>query len=138
MASSYVVLERRVQNILEASPSRIPVILGTCGTGKTSLLLRLREQYASGTVQHIDVERCATTPQRFLDAVIGSSPFPVNSHNLSPASPQEAFKTLATFLDTARTSDGKPCTFLLDEILELRTFESFPYFPTIQSVNYFR
>lgn len=126
MASSYVVLERRVQNILEASPSRIPVILGTCGTGKTSLLLRLREQYASGTVQHIDVERCATTPERFLDAVIGSSPFPVNSHNLSPANPQEAFKTLATFLNTARTSDGKPCTFLLDEILELRTFESFP------------
>tara|TARA_B100001123_G_scaffold438925_1_gene574744 strand:- start:3093 stop:4100 length:1008 start_codon:yes stop_codon:yes gene_type:complete len=72
------------------------------------------------------VERCATTPERFLDAVIGSSPFPVNSHNLSPTSPQEAFKTLATFLDTARTSDGKPCTFLLDEILELRTFESFP------------
>ena len=126
MASPYSVLEKRVQNVLQASPSRIPVMLGTCGTGKTSLLLRLREQYASGMVQHIDVERCATTPERFLDAVIGSSPFPVNSHNLSPANPREAFKTFTVFLDTARTSDGKPCTFLLDEILELRTFESFP------------
>lgn len=126
MASSYAVLEKRVQNVLQTSTPRIPVILGTCGTGKTSLLVRLREQYASGTVQHIDVERCATTPERFLDAVIGSSPFPVNSHNLSPANPQEAFKTLTAFLNTARTSDGKPCIFLLDEILELRTFESFP------------
>ena len=126
MASPYSVLEKRVQNVLQASPSRIPVMLGTCGTGKTSLLLRLREQYASGMVQHIDVERCTTTPERFLDAVIGSSPFPVNSHNLSPANPREAFKTFTVFLDTARTSDGKPCTFLLDEILELRTFESFP------------
>ena len=126
MASPYSLLEKRAQNVLQASPSRIPVMLGTCGTGKTSLLLRLREQYASGTVQHIDVERCATTPERFLDAVIGSSPFPVNSHNLSPANPREAFKTFTVFLDTARTSDGKPCTFLLDEILELRTFESFP------------
>ena len=79
MASSYAVLEKRVQNVLQASTPRIPVILGICGTGKTSLLVRLREQYASGTVQHIDVERCATTPERFLDAIVGSSPFPVNS-----------------------------------------------------------
>ena len=33
---------------------------------------------------------------------------------------------LLAFLDTARAGVGKPATFLLDEFLELRTFESFP------------
>ena len=32
----------------------------------------------------------------------------------------------AAFFDTARTPGGGACTFLLDEVLELRTFESFP------------
>ena len=36
--------ERRVQTALEASPSRIPVILGGCGSGRTWLLQRLRER----------------------------------------------------------------------------------------------
>ena len=58
--------ERRVQGALDASPSRIPVILGGCGTGRTSLLLRLRERAGRGAAQYIDVERCATTPERFL------------------------------------------------------------------------
>ena len=35
--------ERRVHGALEASPSRIPVILGGCGTGRTWLLQRLRD-----------------------------------------------------------------------------------------------
>jgi hypothetical protein len=33
---------------------------------------------------------------------------------------------LLAFFDTARAPGGEPCTFLLDEVLELRTFESFP------------
>ena len=118
--------ERRVQSALEASPSRIPVVLGGCGTGRTWLLQRLRDRIGRGAAQYIDVERCATTPERFLQAVIASSPFPWHAPDRGPATAREAFDTLRTYFDTARAPGGEPCTFLFDEVLELRTFESFP------------
>jgi len=118
--------ERRVQSALEASPSRIPVVLGGCGTGRTWLLQRLRDRIGRGAAQYIDVERCATTPERFLQAVTGASPFPWHRPDPAPATAREAFETLRTYFDTARAPGGEPCTFLLDEVLELRTFESFP------------
>jgi hypothetical protein len=121
--------ERRVQTALEASPSRIPVILGGCGSGRTFLLQRLRERAGRGAAQYIDVERCATTPERFLDAVLASSPFPPPVQpegSRAPANAREAFDTVLAFIDTARAPGGEPCMFLFDEALELRTFESFP------------
>ncbi len=118
--------ERRVQSALEASPSRIPVILGGCGTGRTWLLQRIRERAGRGAAQYIDVERCATTPERFFEAVVSSSPFPWHGAARTPATAREAFDALLAFFDTARAPGGEPCTFLLDEVLELRTFESFP------------
>ena len=125
MTGPLVGFERRVQSALEVSPSRIPVILGGCGTGRTSLLQRLRERLSRGAVQCIDVERCATTPERFLRAVIASSPFPAPGDRV-PATPRDAFDALLAFFDTARAPGGEPCIFMLDEVLELRTFESFP------------
>jgi hypothetical protein len=118
--------DRRVESALDASPSRIPVILGGCGTGRTSLLLRLRDRIGRGAAQYIDVERCATTPERFLTAVTSSSPFRWHGADTVPTSAREAFDQLLAFFDTARAPGGEPCTFLLDETLELRTFESFP------------
>jgi len=118
--------ERRVQAALEASPSRIPVILGGCGTGRTWLLQRLRERAGRGAAQYIDVERCATTPERFLHAVVSSAPFPWHAADRQPATARDAFDALLAFFDAARAPGGEPCTFLLDEVLELRTFESFP------------
>jgi hypothetical protein len=115
-----------VSSALEASPSRIPVILGGCGTGRTSLLQRLRDRNGRSAVQYIDIERCATTPERFLQAVTAASPFARHDADRLPASAREAFDTLLAFFDTARAPGGEPCTFLLDEVLELRTFESFP------------
>ena len=117
--------ERRVQGAIEASPSRIPVILGGCGTGRTWLLQRVRER-TGRAAQYIDVERCATTPERFFQAVISSSPFAWHGAARTPATAREAFDSLLAFFDTARGPAGEPCTFLLDEVLELRTFESFP------------
>jgi len=118
--------ERRVQSALEASPSRIPVILGGCGTGRTWLLQRCRERTGRGAAQYIDIERCATTPERFLETVTSSSPFRWHGADHSPTTAREAFDALLAFFDTARAPGGEPCTFLLDEFLELRTFESFP------------
>ena len=39
---------------------------------------------------------------------------------------RDAFDAALAFLDTARAPGDAPATFLLDEFLELRTFESFP------------
>src|SRR5688572_1609971 len=116
--------ERRVQGALDASPSRIPVVLGGCGSGRTWLLQPLRERGAvRGTAQYIELARCASTPERCRQAVTLSSPFPRHGAERAPATAREAFDALLAFFDTARAPGGEPCTFLLDEVLELRTFE---------------
>jgi hypothetical protein len=132
MTGSQPGFERRVVAALDAVPSRIPVVLGGWGRGRRWLLKRLQERSGHGTAgaaqhaQYIDVERCATTPERFLEAVISASPFPWHGAEHTPATAREAFDALLAFFDTARGPGGEPVTFLLDEVLELRTFESFP------------
>ena len=122
-------LERRVLGALDGSTGtgpRIAVVLGGCGSGRSSLLLRLRDLIGRTQSQYIDVERCATTPERFLQAVTQASPFPWHQGDRTPPTAREAFDALLAFFSTARGPGGEPCTFLLDEVLELRTFESFP------------
>jgi hypothetical protein len=72
----------------------------------------------------VDVERTATTPERFFRAVSAASPFATTSS--APTGPRAAFDAMLAFLRQVRASGGAPATFLLDEFLELRTFESFP------------
>ena len=43
-------LLRRIQSVVDAAPSRIPVLLGGCGSGRTSLLRELREDHPDGRV----------------------------------------------------------------------------------------
>lgn len=128
-------LERRVLDLLDfGSPTgsdgaRIVVVPGGCGTGRTSLLLRLRDLIGRNAAQYVDVERIATTPERFGRALRESSPFPMRAAVASSSaehSPREAFAAALAFLAGARGSTDAPVTFLLDEFLELRTFESFP------------
>jgi hypothetical protein len=111
---------------LDAAPSRIPVVPGGCGTGRTWLLQRLRDRAGRGSAQYIDVERSATTPERFLQSVLASSPFPWQGGERAPVTAREAFDTLCGYFHSVRPAGGGTCTFLLDEVLELRTFESFP------------
>jgi hypothetical protein len=123
-------LARRVTAALDASPSRIPVLLGGCGSGRSTLLHQLRERIGRTSAQYIDVERTATTPERFLRAVTAASAFPVTDAAV-PGVPgaRPAFDTTLAFLARTRAGTspaGEPATFLLDEFLELRTFESFP------------
>ena len=126
LTASRPALERRILAALDASPSRIPVVLGDFRTGRTQLLSRLRERLGRTQCQHIDLERCATTPERFYQAIVKASPFRVPPRP-EPASAREAFDAVLAFLDQSRVGGGnEPATFLLDEVLELRTFESFP------------
>ena len=67
------VLTRRVLAALDAAPPRIPVLLGGCGSGKTTIVHLLRERIGRGATQYIDVERTATTPERFFRAIAGAS-----------------------------------------------------------------
>ena len=125
-------LERRVLAALDGSAGggpRIPVVLGGCGTGRTSLLLRLRDLIGRPSTQYVDVERIATTPERFLKSMREASPFPPIQYGQVDAvetGARGSFDASLAFLDTARASGDEPATFLLDEFLELRTFESFP------------
>jgi hypothetical protein len=124
-------LERRVLSALEgaAGGPRIPVVLGGCGSGRTSLLLRVRDLIGRTGAQFIDVERIATTPERMLQAVKDASPFAFHANQVTPrteGSARAAFDALLSFLGSARAPGDAPATFLLDEFLELRTFESFP------------
>jgi hypothetical protein len=116
---------RRIASALTASPPRVPVILGACGSGRTALLERLHAELGAGASQYVDIERSATTPERFLQAITERSPFKWNGATPG-AGPRAAFEATLAFLTGARAQDGGPATFLLDEILELRTFESFP------------
>ena len=81
MMAPHAGLERRVLAALEATPPRIPVVLGGCGTGRTTLLHALADRMGREQCQYIDVERAASTPERFLQAVTAASPFPVNGQS---------------------------------------------------------
>jgi len=117
-------LARRVTAALDASPSRVPVLLGGCGSGRSTLLQQLRERTGRMSAQCIDIERTATTLERFYRAAIDRSPFPVTDASASGA--RAAFDVTLDFFSNSRTGAGEPAMFLLDEFLELRTFESFP------------
>ena len=122
-------LERRILAALDATPPRIPVILGGCGSGRTSLLLRSQEIIGHLASQYIDLERVASTPEECSRAIIEASPFPAPSAGGllgDTGTPRAAFKRLLGFFDGARTPASGNATFLLDEVLALRTFESFP------------
>jgi hypothetical protein len=125
-------LERRVLTALEGNASgvpRIPVVLGGCGSGRTSLLLRVRDLLGRSACQYIDVERIATTPERLFQAIRDVSPFAFQTNAVATradATARSAFDATLAWLGAARAPADAPATFLLDEFLELRTFESFP------------
>jgi hypothetical protein len=119
-------LVRRIASLVEAAPSRIPVLIGGCGTGRTSLLKAMQERAGSGRAQYVDLERAATTPERFHRALCLDSPFRAPDVPLTAASPRAALDATLAFLTGARSDDGGPALFLLDEALEFRTFENFP------------
>ena len=121
-------IERRIFWALDATPPRIPVLLGGCGSGRTTLLLRVAQLLGEGRSQYLDVERAVSTPEGFYAAVVGDSPYvPLDDDIASNGrSTRTSFDTLLRFFQRAHTQDGHVPTFLIDELLELRMFESFP------------
>ena len=119
-------VERRILSVLDGPMPRVPVLLGGCGSGRTALLTELHRHIGDYRCQYIDLERAATTPERFHRSVCLDSPFLAPDVGLAAATPRAAFEATMAFLTGARTPDGAPATFLLDEVLEFRTFESFP------------
>ena len=81
MMAPHAGLERRVLAALEATPARIPVVIGGCGTGRTTLLHALADRMGRDQCQYIDVERAASTPERFHQAVAAASPFTMNGQS---------------------------------------------------------
>ena len=70
-------LERRVLAALDANPSRIAVVLGGCGSGRTTMLHALADRLGPHRqCQYIDVERSASTPERFCRAVASHDALP--------------------------------------------------------------
>ena len=115
-------VERRVLSSLDAG--RIPVLLGGCGAGRTSLLLELESRLGQSKSQYLDFSAAATTPERCLQAVIEVSR--VGVPVAPPTSARDAFDRLVDFFDRASAGSGEPQTFLLDEFHDVRTFENFP------------
>ena len=120
-------LERRLLAALDAEPARIPVVLGGCGSGRTSLLARVAARLGDRRCRYIDVERIASTPERFAAAVIRDLP-PTADAVETPlpggrGAPRAAFEALLAFL--GRRGGARP-VLLFDEWLDLRTLESFP------------
>ena len=119
-------LTARLHSMIEETPSRVPVLLGGCGTGRTTVLRDLQDLVGSDRCQYVDLERSATTPERFHRALCLSSPFVAPDVPLTASTPRAAVDATLAFLTGARSTDGGPATFLLDEVLEFRTFENFP------------
>ena len=122
-------LKRRLLSAIEADPPRIPIVLGLGGSGRTTLLLELQYELGKERSQYLDVEQTATTPEHFFRSLTANSPFNAINEKTEfseALSTREAFQATLRFLDRARPSATNPGIFLLDEILELKTFENFP------------
>lgn len=116
-------VEHRVTTSLDAG--RIPVVLGTCGSGRTSLLLRLEAGLGFDRCQYLDLAAAATTPERCVTAITGRTRLGAPDTTPNLGSPRLAFDSLMKYFD--RAGEAAPAsTFLLDEFLDIRTFESFP------------
>ncbi len=126
MTSPRTALDRRLAHLVAGEPGEAPLLVGGCGFGRTATLERLCRAAGPSRCQVIDVERAATTPERFYRALIARTPFRSAHPIVDPATPREAFDATLAFLGSARARDGRAAVFLLDEVLEVRTFESFP------------
>ncbi len=120
------IFQQRMRATLLDDEARIPVILGLCGTGRTTLLHRLQADLG---------RRAVPVRQRRAhgDDARAVSQGPHHLVSLWRVARRDAALLAAggvrrgARLPLERALRGRPAaTFLLDEVLEFRTFESFP------------
>ncbi|MCC6163745.1 MAG: hypothetical protein IT182_10405 [Acidobacteria bacterium] len=121
----------RVLSVLALPTPAMPLLIGGCGAGRTHALHAVVARLAADTTPvYLDVERIATTPEQcyrsLLRTVRVADEGDVLPAPASLTSPRAAFDAILALLTTARAASGRRFTFLLDEVLDLRTFESFP------------
>ncbi len=104
------------------------MVVGGCGSGRTTLLRRLEKLLGSESEYH-DLERVATTPEAFLASITQTSRCRTKAPDSPPSdalSTRAAFDQTCEFFAHACSHSGSAVTFLLDEVLEMKTFENFP------------
>jgi hypothetical protein len=119
-------IESRLLSLFGSNRSRIPILLGGCGSGRTTLLNRMTENLGDGNSQYIDAERAASTPEGFYAAIMAHSPYVPTDVVTDVCTASESFDALLRFFKKARSKNGEIPAFLIDEMHEIRTFESFP------------
>ncbi|HTV02155.1 MAG TPA: hypothetical protein VMF13_16520 [Luteitalea sp.] len=128
----------RVLSVLAAPAPGIPLLIGGCSAGRTHALHAVMARLDGDTTPvYLDVERLATTPEQCYRALLRHVRIAEDGPALpAPASldsPRSAFTAALTLLTGARAASGRRFTFLLDEVLDLRTFESFPGLKSLMS-----
>lgn len=121
----------RVLSVLALPTPGIPLLIGGCSAGRTHALHAVMGRLNSDTTPvYLDVERLATTPEQCYRALLRhvrvAEDGPLLPAPASLDSPRAAFAAALSLLTSARAASGRRFTFLLDEVLDLRTFESFP------------
>ncbi len=128
----------RVLSVLALPTPGIPLLIGGCSAGRTYALHEVLARLDADTVPvYLDVERLATTPEQCYRSLLRHVRVAEDTPGLpapaSLSSPREAFDALLALITVVRSSSGRPFTFLLDEVLDLRTFESFPGLKTLMA-----
>jgi hypothetical protein len=126
MSAGWHAVDDRVAAALDAAPSRIPVLIGSDVSGRSTLVARLAGRMGAEHCQALDLERLVSTPERFITALLATCPFAYAPPGTTQPGPEAAFGEALRVFTHARQRAGGPATFLLDEWLELRTFEHFP------------
>ena len=107
-------VERKVLDAWSAAPRRIPVLVGGCGSGRTTLLLRLAGRVGAGRCLYVDAERAASTPEAFWTTVEAATPFAAAggpSSGREERSARAAFDSLLAHFEHARGQDGAAADF---------------------------
>ena len=123
-------VEQRIRAALDTAPARIPVLIGGCGSGRSTLLQRTQDSFGIDDCQYINAENVALTPEGLLQAVTDGSDYVLqnnsSSHPTGRQTPRASFSALLEFINYNHRTNGTPPTFLIDEVLDIRTLESFP------------
>ena len=83
--------------------------------------------------QYLDMAAAATTPERCLRAVLAVTRLrPLGGLPPEPATTADAFTALVDYFDEIGRA-SPTATFLLDEFLDIRTFENFPGLRDVQT-----